>query len=122
MVDWESIREQCVRSGGLIRLNKEEVLPLPAFFSETSLGLSKRALKQYRDDRSSNSLHLHEFTDYFLVHVDTFNPEFHPIAHGVVDTPGITLAIVAGAIATYFLMKTVEDMSFLPSERSEFKY
>ncbi len=97
-------------------MNRQDVLPLPSFFRETDLGLSKGAIRQYRDGKPTNSLHLHEFPDFFLVHVDTFNAEFHPVAHGIVDTPGIALAVIGGAIATFLLCKSIDSISFLPAE------
>lgn len=116
MVDWEDIRQECVRSGAIIKLNRQDALPLPPFFRETDLGLSKGAIRQYRDEKPTNSLHVHEFPDYLLVHVDTFNAEFHPVAHGIVDTPGLTLAVVGGAIATFLFCKSIGSISFLPAE------
>ena len=116
MIDWEKIREECIRSGEIIKLSKEEVLPLPPWFHETKLGLSKGAIRQYRDESPSNSLHLHEFPDYFLVHVDTFNPEIHPVAHGLVDTPGMALFILGASLAIFFAAKAIKQMSLLPPD------
>lgn len=116
MVDWEAIREQCIKSGEFVRIEKEEALPLPSFFHETDLGLAKGATRQLRDNCATNSLHIHEFDDHFLAHVDLFNPEYHPVAHGVVDTPGITLAVLGGCLAAFFLNKTIRGSSLLPQE------
>ena len=82
MIDWEKIREECIQTGEMIKIEKEKKNPLPPFFHETTLGLSKGAIHQYRDDRATHTLHIHEFPDYFLAHVDIFNPEYHPVAHG----------------------------------------
>lgn len=117
-MDWESVREQCIRSGEKARVDKAEGVELPPYVHETHLGISKDAIRQYRDDRPINSLHIHEYDDYFLVHVDAFNPESHPLAHGIVDTPGLTVGIVAGAIACFLVAKAIHSMSFLPSDRS----
>ena len=119
MVDWEFLREKCVRTDEIIKIIREEALPLPDYLHKSDLGISKGAICQYRDDRPTNSLHIHEFPNYFLVHVDAFNPEYYPVAHGVIDTPGITLAIVAGAAAGFFLLKSIRNMSLLPSIEEE---
>lgn len=116
MIDWENLRQECIRSGKIIKVRREEALPLPPSCHETNLGLSKGAIRQYRDKRPTHSLHIHEFPDYFLVHTDAFNAEFHPVVHGVVDTPGITLAVIGGAVATFWLFNTIRHLSFLPAD------
>ena len=119
MVDWESIREECRHSGEMIKIPKSKTISLPPDFHESNLGLSKGAIRQYRDRRSTHSLHVHEFPDYFLAHVDTFNPEYHPVAHGMVDTPGMTMGIILGTVTLYFLLKTAQSLHFVPEEELE---
>jgi hypothetical protein len=117
-MDWEKIREECVRTGEIIKVQKEEGMVLPSYFHETHLGIDKGAIRQYRDERPTQTLHIHEFPEYFLVHVDTFNPEYHPVAHGIVDTPGITVAIILGAVAIYYLVKTAKGLNLVPEEEN----
>ena len=111
MVDWENIRERCMNDERFIRLEKTQDIVLPNDFHESTLGLAKGAIRQFRDTRETNSLHVHEFSDHYLAHVDTFNPEYHPVAHGVIDTPGMTLGIVLGAFGLYMLAKTAKNLT-----------
>lgn len=115
-MDWEELREKCIRTGEFITIPKEEVSELPDFFEETNMGLSKGELRQFRDNKAVQSLHIHEFPDYYVAHVDLFNPKFHPVAHGVLDTPGIALALVGGAISIYLLAKTIQKYDLVPTQ------
>ncbi len=115
-IDWENIREECAQTGKFIKIMKQGPIEFPIDFHESNMGLSKGAIRQYRDDRPTQSLHVHEFPDYFLAHVDTFNPEHHPIAHGITDTPGMAIGIVLGAIGIYFLAKTIKNLTSVPDE------
>ncbi len=111
LIDWEAIREECRQSGTFAKIPKKESDCLPEEFHESFMGLSKGAIRQFRDDRAIDSLHIHEFPDYFLVHVDAFNPEHHPVAHGFVDTPGMAVGLVLGAIGVYCLSQILQEKS-----------
>lgn len=113
-MDWEEIREECIRTGEFITVQKADAQELPDFFEETHMGLSKGELRQFRDNRATQSLHIHEFPDHYVVHVDLFNPKFHPVAHGILDTPGIALTLVGGAISLYFITKAVKKYDLVP--------
>ncbi|WP_372366147.1 hypothetical protein [Candidatus Uabimicrobium sp. HlEnr_7] len=113
-MDWEEVREECIRTGEFITISKKDVQEFPSFFEETNMGLSKGELKQFRDNRPTQSLHIHEFPDYYVAHVDLFNPKFHPVAHGILDTPGIALTLVGGAISVYFLTKAIKKYDLVP--------
>lgn len=113
-ITWENIREQCIRTGEFITVLKKEIEDFPSDFEETNMGISKGELRQFRDNRTTQSLHIHEYIDHYVVHIDLFNPKFHPVAHGVLDTPGIALTVVAGALSLYFLTKTIQKYDLVP--------
>lgn len=116
MIDWESIREECIQTGQVIRVDKPLNYIIPDELHESNLGLDKGALRQLRDSHTANSLHIHEFQDYFLVHTDAFNPEYHPVAHGIVDIPGITVGLLAGAVSIYMITRATEGFHLVSNE------
>ena len=52
--------------------------------------------KQYRDSRSTNSIHAREFTTHFCFHRDKYNPEQYPIEHVLVDVIKPEAALAGG--------------------------
>ena len=64
---------------------------------ETVLGQKNGALKQYR----YGNLHIREYDDKFLVHMDKIDPRKDPIGHLVYDAPevlvGLACAIFDGS-------------------------
>ena len=64
---------------------------------ETFLGQKNGANKQYR----YGNLHIREYDDKFLVHMDKIDPRKDPLAHLVFDAPevlvGIASAVIGGA-------------------------
>lgn len=64
---------------------------------ETVLGQKNGALKQYR----YGNLHIREYDDKFLVHMDKIDPRKDPIGHLVYDAPevlvGLACAIFGGS-------------------------
>lgn len=74
---------------------------------ETSLGHKNGANKQYR----YGNLHIREYDDRYLVHMDKINPLKNPLGHLVVDAPevllGIASAVIGGTkVATYLYNKS----------------
>ena len=49
------------------------------------LGRRRGALRQYRDARPTQSLHVKEYEDRWIVHVDLWNPHHHVVRHVAVD-------------------------------------
>ena len=49
------------------------------------LGRKRRAIRQFRDNRCRDSLHIKEYKDRWIVHVDLWNPHHHTIRHLAVD-------------------------------------
>ena len=61
---------------------------------ETSLGQKNGAKKQYR----YGNLHIREYDDKFLVHMDKVDPRENPIGHLVQDSPEILIGLASAAI------------------------
>ena len=61
---------------------------------ETSLGQKNGAKKQYR----SANLHIREYDDKFLVHIDKVDPRENPLGHLFLDSPDILIGLASAAI------------------------
>jgi hypothetical protein len=61
---------------------------------ETSLGQKNGAKKQYR----YGNLHIREYDDKFLVHIDKIDPRENPLGHLVLDSPEILIGLASAAI------------------------
>ena len=63
---------------------------------ETRLGQKNGALKQYR----YGNLHIREYADKYLVHMDKVDPRKDPLGHLIHDAPefivGLTCAVAGG--------------------------
>jgi hypothetical protein len=74
-------------------------------FEPTNLGDPRGAIKQYR---SSSGVHIREYDDHFVVHIDKVDPRIDPFGHLLIDSPETILAFgTASAIASS--LKTLED-------------
>jgi hypothetical protein len=74
---------------------------------ETPLGHKNGALKQYR----YGNLHIREYDDRYLVHMDKIDPLKNPLGHLLADAPevliGLASAAVGGAkVASYLYNKS----------------
>lgn len=74
---------------------------------ETALGFRNGATKQYRYKR----LHIREYDDKFLVHVDKFDPRSDPINHLIYDAPEVIFGLGAGVIVGSSIGKAVHSSS-----------
>jgi len=79
---------------------------------ETRLGQKNGANKQYR----YGNLHIREYNDKFLIHVDKIDPRKDPLGHLVYDAPeiliGLTCSIIGGSnIAKALLNKNKSKKS-----------
>ena len=73
---------------------------------ETSLGKKNGANKQFR----YGNLHIREYDDKFLVHVDKYDPRKNPIGHLVVDAPEVLVGLACAAIGgTTFAKKIFKN-------------
>ncbi len=62
---------------------------------ETSLGKKNGAKKQFR----YGNLHIREYDDKFLVHMDKVDPRKNPLGHLVFDAPEVLVGLVSAAIS-----------------------
>ena len=63
--------------------------------NETVLGQKNGAKKQYR----YGNLHIREYDDKYLVHMDKVDPRQDPIGHLIHDAPEILIGVASGIIA-----------------------
>ena len=61
---------------------------------ETNLGQKNGAKKQYR----YGNLHIREYDDKYLVHMDKVDPRKNPLGHLVFDAPEILVGLACAAI------------------------
>ena len=61
-------------------------------YEETILGDKKGARRQFR----YGNLHIREYEDYYVVHMDKVDPKRDPVGHLLIDAPEYMAAIVAG--------------------------
>lgn len=61
-------------------------------YEETILGNKKGAKRQFR----YGNLHIREYEDYYVVHMDKIDPKRDPIGHLLTDAPEYLAAIIAG--------------------------
>jgi hypothetical protein len=64
-------------------------------YEETLLGTKKGAKKQFRYGR----LHIREYKDYYVVHMDKVDPRKDPLGHLLIDAPEYLAATIAGISA-----------------------
>lgn len=70
---------------------------------ETSLGEKRGAKKQYR----YGNLHIREYDDRYVVHMDKVDPRKNPLGHLLKDSPETLLGI---ATSLYFGKKVMSDV------------
>ena len=61
---------------------------------ETTLGQKNGAKKQYRYGK----LHIREYDDKYLVHMDKVDPRKDPIGHLIFDAPEVLIGLATAAI------------------------
>jgi hypothetical protein len=77
-----------------IEIPKEIRHFMPDEAEETVLGQKNGAKKQYR----YGNLHIREYDDKYLVHMDKVDPRQDPLGHLVHDAPEILIGIASGII------------------------
>ena len=79
---------------------------------ETSLGNKNGAKKQFR----YGNLHIREYEDKFLVHMDKVDPRKNPLGHLVFDAPevliGLASAALGGSKVASYIYKKQNDINF----------
>lgn len=83
------------RFGENITISKRIMKNVPQECEETILGDYNGAYRQYRCDPN---IHILEYTDKFLIHIDRFDPRRDPFAHLIYDSPEILLALVGSTL------------------------
>ena len=78
-----------------IEIPKEVRHFMPQGTEETILGQKNGAKKQYR----YGNLHIREYDDKYLVHVDKVDPRQDPLGHLIRDAPEILIGVASGLIA-----------------------
>ncbi|MEO9307313.1 conserved hypothetical protein [Nitrosotalea sinensis] len=98
-----------------IEIPKEIRQFMPDGAEETALGQKNGAKKQYR----YGNLHIREYDDKYLVHMDKVDPRKDPLGHLVQDAPeflvGITSAVIAGNKVSSGLYKLQKNVPFAKS-------
>jgi hypothetical protein len=61
-------------------------------YEETFLGTKKGAKKQFRYGK----LHIREYKDCYIVHMDKVDPRKDPVGHLLIDAPEYLIATIAG--------------------------
>jgi len=88
----------------------KSVMPeLPPGYEETSLGERMGAVRQFRN---RSGVHVREYEDRFVVHLDRFDPRSEPLKHLLFDSPETLVALGAGARLT--LNKRNKSLFFSP--------
>ena len=77
-----------------IEIPKEVRHFMPEDAEETVLGQKNGATKQYR----YGNLHIREYDDKYLVHMDKVDPRQDPLGHLIHDDPEILIGIASGMI------------------------
>lgn len=78
-----------------IEIPKEVRHFMPEDVKETILGQKNGSNKQYR----YGNLHIREYDDKYLVHMDKVDPRQDPMGHLIHDAPEILIGVASGIIA-----------------------
>lgn len=79
----EEIARSLPRKTNLV-VPREAVPDVPPY-QRSRLGRPRGALRQFRCDNRSKNLHVKEYHDRWVVHVDYWNPHTNPVRHLLVD-------------------------------------
>ena len=82
---------------------------------ETFLGQKNGAKKQYR----YGNLHIREYDDKFLVHIDKIDPRKDPLGHLIVDAPEFLVGIACAIFGGSHIRKSLFNKN---SEKSSITY
>ena len=87
---------------GEIAISKDVLPDLGDDFEETSFGDTRGASRQFR---GKSGVHIREYDDRFVIHVDRVDPRKDPLGHLIRDSPETILAAGAGL---YLAKKTCD--------------
>ncbi len=86
---------------------------MPKGAEETILGKKNGAKKQFR----YGNLHIREYDDKYLVHMDKVDPRQDPLGHLICDAPEILIGISSGIISGKKIASSINKLQkdfFLP--------
>lgn len=83
--------------GEKIEVPKNKVGRIPANFKNSPLSLHLGAKKVYREEREKKSIQIREYEDKYILQLDQYNPQHHPVKHAVYDATFYTGTALAGA-------------------------
>jgi hypothetical protein len=84
-------------------------------YEETCLGDKKGAKKQFRYGK----LHIREYKDYLIVHMDKVDPRKDPLGHLLVDAPEYLVSAFAGLEVAKLLGTAVRAKTTRYAKRKE---
>lgn len=84
-------------------------------YEETFLGDKKGAKKQFRYGK----LHIREYKDYLIVHMDKVDPRKDPLGHLLIDAPEYLISSFAGLEVAKLLGNTVRAKTTRYTRRKE---
>jgi len=84
-------------------------------YEETFLGDKKGAKKQFRYGK----LHIREYKDYLIVHMDKVDPRKDPLGHLLIDAPEYLISAFAGLEMAKLLGNTVRAKTARYGRRKE---
>lgn len=84
-------------------------------YEETCLGDKKGAKKQFRYGK----LHIREYKDYLVVHMDKVDPRNDPLGHLLVDAPEYLFSVFAGLEVAKLLGTAVRAKTTRYTKRKE---
>ena len=109
---WEDVRRELKKHeyGTKLEIQKWQICDSSGQLQPTVVGdgLLRGAIRQYRDRRRRDSLHVLEYEDRFEVHLERFNPIYHPIEHLIYDAPNWGLV---GLICLGWLMSSKNNQN-----------
>lgn len=94
-----------------IEIPKEIRHFMPKDADETVLGKKNGAKKQYR----YGNLHIREYDDKYLVHMDKVDPRQDPLGHLVHDAPEILVGVATGIIIGKKVASSISKLQKDPS-------
>jgi hypothetical protein len=74
-------------------------------YKETSLGIKKGAKRQFRH----GNLHIREYNDYYIVHMDKIDPRRDSLGHLLADAPEYLAGTVSAIYIGYKVGREVYD-------------
>lgn len=103
MRSWNQMYQYLLKypTGTEFEITKGEVGSIPQWVHVTILGEPQGELRQYRDSKKHNSLHIREFKTHYTAHIDKYNPEKDGVSHLIYDAPVWGAIFLVAGIAVF---------------------